>query len=55
MPSGFRSLLTYAIVEVKRWPAGRMRWSTEAPLAKCNRSKVGGIAEIEILGCFDKR
>lgn len=52
VPSGFWSRLTYAVVEVKRWPAGRMRWSTEAPLAKFNRSKVVGRAKI--FGCFDK-
>lgn len=40
MASGFWSYLTYAVVEVKRWPEGHMRWSTEAPLAKFNRSKV---------------
>lgn len=52
MPSGFWSRLTYAVVEVKRWPAGRMRWSTEAPPAKCNGRKVEGTAEI--FGWFDK-
>lgn len=53
VPSGFGSRLTYAVVEVKRWPAGRMRWSTEAPLATFNRSKVVGRAEI--FGYFDKK
>lgn len=53
VPSGFWNHLTYAVVEVKRWPAGRMRWSMKVPLAKFNRSKVVGKAEC--FGCFDKK